>query len=45
MQPIEELESPATKEDFESAISKIQSSVSQADLKKYQEWMDEFGSY
>ncbi|KNC96074.1 uncharacterized protein SPPG_08465 [Spizellomyces punctatus DAOM BR117] len=41
----EELEAPATKEDFEAAISKIQSSVSQADLKRYQEWMDEFGSY
>ncbi|TPX57668.1 hypothetical protein PhCBS80983_g03682 [Powellomyces hirtus] len=43
--PKEELEAPATKEDFEAAISKIQSSVSQADLKRYQEWMDEFGSY
>ncbi|KAJ3021943.1 Katanin p60 ATPase-containing subunit A-like 1 [Thoreauomyces humboldtii] len=42
--PKEELEAPATKEDFEAAISKIQSSVSQADLKRYQEWMDEFGS-
>ncbi|KAJ3178330.1 Katanin p60 ATPase-containing subunit A1 [Geranomyces variabilis] len=42
--PKEELEAPATKEDFEAAISKIQSSVSQADLKRYQDWMDEFGS-
>ncbi|KAI8822047.1 P-loop containing nucleoside triphosphate hydrolase protein [Fimicolochytrium jonesii] len=41
----EELEAPATKDDFEAAIAKIQSSVSQADLKRYQEWMDEFGSY
>ncbi|KAJ3187090.1 Katanin p60 ATPase-containing subunit A1 [Gaertneriomyces sp. JEL0708] len=42
--PKDELEAPATREDFMMAIAKIQSSVSQADLKRYQEWMDEFGS-
>ncbi|ORY41238.1 AAA-domain-containing protein [Rhizoclosmatium globosum] len=42
--PKEELEMPASSEDFMMAIKKIQSSVSQADLKKYQDWMDEFGS-
>ncbi|KAI9095921.1 P-loop containing nucleoside triphosphate hydrolase protein [Phlyctochytrium arcticum] len=41
----EELEAPATQDDFDAAISKTQSSVSQADLKRYKEWMDEFGSY
>ncbi|KAJ3050445.1 Katanin p60 ATPase-containing subunit A1 [Rhizophlyctis rosea] len=40
----EDLEMPATRADFDEAIRKIQSSVSQADLKRYQEWMDEFGS-
>jgi katanin p60 ATPase-containing subunit A1 len=42
--PKEELEAPASKGDFEEAIKKIQSSVSQADIKRYQEWMSEFGS-
>ncbi|KAJ3417277.1 Katanin p60 ATPase-containing subunit A1 [Chytridiales sp. JEL 0842] len=42
--PKDELETPASKVDFEAALAKIQSSVSQADLKRYQEWMDEFGS-
>lgn len=41
----EELEQPTTLVDFTTAIAKIQPSVSQADLKKYQEWMEEFGSY
>ena len=36
---------PATLSDFECAIKKIQSSVSQADLKKYEEWMKEFGIF
>ncbi|KAI9344882.1 P-loop containing nucleoside triphosphate hydrolase protein [Obelidium mucronatum] len=42
--PKEELEAPASSDDFITAIKKIQSSVSQADLKRYQDWMDEFGS-
>ncbi|KAJ8326861.1 Katanin p60 ATPase-containing subunit A1 [Batrachochytrium dendrobatidis] len=42
--PKDELESPATKEDFETAVSRIQSSVSQSDLKQYENWMKEFGS-
>ncbi|KAJ3020295.1 UNVERIFIED_CONTAM: Katanin p60 ATPase-containing subunit A1 [Siphonaria sp. JEL0065] len=42
--PKQELEAPASSDDFAAAIKKIQSSVSQADLKRYQDWMDEFGS-
>ncbi|KAJ3102324.1 Tubulin epsilon chain [Phlyctochytrium bullatum] len=40
----EELEIPASKDDFMAAIAKIQSSVGQNDLKRYKEWMDEYGS-
>jgi katanin p60 ATPase-containing subunit A1 len=40
----EELEVPCSREDFNNSIAKIQSSVSQADIKKYEEWMKEFGS-
>ena len=39
----DELEAPCTQEDFDQAISKIQPSVSQADIKKYQDWLSEFG--
>ncbi|KAI8615513.1 P-loop containing nucleoside triphosphate hydrolase protein [Chytriomyces sp. MP71] len=42
--PKEELEAPASKEDFDTALAKIQPSVSQADLEKYKKWMEEFGS-
>jgi katanin p60 ATPase-containing subunit A1 len=35
---------PTTMEDFEQAIKKINRSVSQADIKRYEEWMKEFGS-
>ena len=31
-------------DDFVAAKSKIQSSVGASDLKKYQDWMAEFGS-
>ncbi|KAJ3346311.1 Katanin p60 ATPase-containing subunit A1 [Kappamyces sp. JEL0680] len=41
--PKHELEVPTTKEDFDLAISKIQSSVSAEDIRKYEEWMKEFG--
>ena len=40
----EEVESPITMVDFRDARSKIQPSVSEADLKKFSRWMDEFGS-
>ncbi|KAJ3213219.1 Katanin p60 ATPase-containing subunit A1 [Dinochytrium kinnereticum] len=40
--PKDELEIPASKDDFISAIAKIQSSVGQADLKRYKDWMDEY---
>ncbi|ESO93363.1 hypothetical protein LOTGIDRAFT_206522 [Lottia gigantea] len=42
--PKEELISPATVEDFEEAISKVNKSVSKEDLEKYEKWMNEFGS-
>ncbi|KAH6563965.1 hypothetical protein BASA60_010497 [Batrachochytrium salamandrivorans] len=42
--PKGELESPATKDDFNTAVNRIQSSVGQADLKQYEDWMKEFGS-
>jgi katanin p60 ATPase-containing subunit A1 len=42
--PKEELEIPLSFQDFESSIEKIQSSVSQTDLKKYEDWMKEYGS-
>jgi ribosomal protein S6--L-glutamate ligase len=35
---------PCTHDDFLKATSKINSSVSAADLKRYEEWMKEFGS-
>jgi katanin p60 ATPase-containing subunit A1 len=41
--PKHELEVPTTKDDFEAAIGKIQSSVSAEDIKKYEDWMKEFG--
>jgi katanin p60 ATPase-containing subunit A1 len=41
---IDELEAPATMRDFEAAISKINSSVSKDDIKKYENWVQEFGS-
>jgi len=41
---IDELEAPVTLEDFNIAISKIQRSVSQADIKKFDQWMEEYGA-
>ena len=41
---IEELAMPITMQDFENALTRIQSSVSAADLKRYDDWMKEFGS-
>mmetsp|Transcript_22450 Transcript_22450/g.39721 ORF Transcript_22450/g.39721 Transcript_22450/m.39721 type:complete len:554 (-) Transcript_22450:6-1667(-) len=40
----EEFEEPITQSDFLEACKKIQSSVGKEDLKKYDEWMKEFGS-
>jgi katanin p60 ATPase-containing subunit A1 len=37
-------ESSVTQLDFETSIRKISSSVSAADIKRYEEWMKEFGS-
>lgn len=35
---------PVTREDLETTLSKIQSSVSQSDIQKYEKWMQEYGS-
>jgi katanin p60 ATPase-containing subunit A1 len=42
--PKQELELPCTRNDFIEAIQKIQSSVSKDDIKKYLDWMKEYGS-
>ncbi len=39
-----ELEVPLSQGDFEASLTKIQSSVSGGDLKRYEEWMAEYGS-
>ncbi|KAJ1501059.1 Katanin p60 ATPase-containing subunit A-like 1, partial [Coelomomyces lativittatus] len=41
----EELDAPVLSSDFESALSKICPSVSQADVQKYKDWMSEFGMH
>jgi katanin p60 ATPase-containing subunit A1 len=40
----EEMDLPVTMQDFESAFSKISSSVSAEQIKKYEDWKKEFGS-
>lgn len=40
----EELAGPVTMADFEVALKKIQSSVSSADIKRYEQWLKEHGS-
>jgi len=40
----DELDLPVTFTDFEEAMRKINKSVSQDDLKKYEKWMTEYGS-
>lgn len=40
----DQMEMPVTQRDFEAAISKVQSSVSEADLAKHMRWKDEFGA-
>ena len=42
--PKEELDLPVNMEDFTLALKKVSKSVSDADIKKYVEWMTEFGS-
>ncbi|TSK49624.1 Katanin p60 ATPase-containing subunit A-like 1 [Bagarius yarrelli] len=42
--PKDELQMPVTMEDFETALKNISKSVAVADLKKYEDWMKEFGS-
>lgn len=41
---VDELNMPATMDDFRLAIKKVSKSVSNDDLKKYEAWMTEFGS-
>ena len=42
--PKEELDLPVNMNDFEDALKKVSKSVSEADIKKYEDWMKEFGS-
>ena len=42
--PKEELDLPVNMDDFKEALNKVSKSVSEADIKKYTDWMDEFGS-
>lgn len=40
----EDVDLPVTPDDFKEAISKTKKSVSDADVKKFEEWMAEYGS-
>jgi katanin p60 ATPase-containing subunit A1 len=40
----EEVDLPVTADDFTEAVGKTRKSVSEADVKKFEEWMKEFGS-
>lgn len=42
--PKEELDFPVTMDDFTEALKKVSKSVSEEDIKKYVQWMNEFGS-
>ena len=42
--PKEELDLPVTQEDFLLALQKVSKSVSEADIKKHEEWMKEHGA-
>jgi len=42
--PKEKLELPVNQSDFKHALKKVSKSVSEDDIKKYEEWMKEFGS-
>jgi hypothetical protein len=41
--PKEDLAQPALMSDFTAALQRIQSSVSASDIRRYEEWMKEFG--
>lgn len=40
----EEVDLPVTADDFKEAISKTRKSVSEADVKNFENWMGEYGS-
>ena len=40
----EDVDLPVTAEDFDEAVSKTKKSVSENDVKKFEEWMSEYGS-
>lgn len=40
----EEVDLPVTASDFDDAISKTRKSVSEADVKNFENWMSEYGS-
>lgn len=40
----EELDLPVNMDDFQEALKKVSKSVSESDIKKYQDWMTEFGA-
>lgn len=40
----DEVASPVSMADFEAALKKVSSSVGDADLKKHEDWMHEFGA-
>ncbi|XP_046985003.1 katanin p60 ATPase-containing subunit A-like 1 [Schistocerca americana] len=42
--PKEELDLPVTMQDFQEALARCHKSVSKEDIKKFEKWMDEFGS-
>jgi katanin p60 ATPase-containing subunit A1 len=42
--PKEELDLPVNMEDFAMTLKKVSKSVSESDIKKYLEWMEEFGA-
>jgi katanin p60 ATPase-containing subunit A1 len=42
--PPAEMDKPVSKQDFETAFSKINPSVGTEQLKKYEEWKNDFGS-
>lgn len=40
----EDVDLPVTAVDFDEAVSKTKKSVSENDVKKFEEWMSEYGS-